>query len=68
MSARITVVLRYDDFSALSDTAVESELLGILRRTGRFGGPPDRKSTRLNSSHTASSYAVFCLKKKPMQH
>lgn len=34
MSARITVVLRYDDFSALSDTAVESELLGILRRTG----------------------------------
>src|SRR5476649_2159257 len=25
---------------------------------------PDRKSTRLNSSHTVSSYAVFCLKKK----
>src|SRR6266508_4969729 len=25
---------------------------------------PDRKSTRLNSSHVASSYAVFCLKKK----
>src|SRR5947207_4590630 len=25
----------------------------------------DRKSTRLNSSHTVSSYAVFCLKKKP---
>src|SRR5438034_3688270 len=24
----------------------------------------DRKSTRLNSSHTAISYAVFCLKKK----
>src|SRR5436190_9845938 len=24
----------------------------------------DRKSTRLNSSHTVSSYAVFCLKKK----
>src|SRR5260221_3110714 len=28
----------------------------------RFGG--DRKSTRLNSSHTVISYAVFCLKKK----
>src|SRR5437588_9534797 len=31
------------------------------------GGAPsseDRKSTRLNSSHTVSSYAVFCLKKK----
>src|SRR5436190_11689656 len=26
--------------------------------------PPDRKSTRLNSSHTVISYAVFCLKKK----
>src|SRR5690625_5719584 len=24
----------------------------------------DRKSTRLNSSHVANSYAVFCLKKK----
>src|SRR5690625_7089260 len=27
------------------------------------GGIPDRKSTRLNSSHVAISYAVFCLKK-----
>src|SRR5260221_8197435 len=26
--------------------------------------PSDRKSTRLNSSHTVISYAVFCLKKK----
>src|SRR5215204_7470885 len=30
----------------------------------RDGGARDRKSTRLNSSHTVSSYAVFCLKKK----
>src|SRR5215203_3219457 len=28
------------------------------------GPPPDRKSTRLNSSHANISYAVFCLKKK----
>src|SRR5947209_11233689 len=27
-------------------------------------GNPDRKSTRLNSSHANISYAVFCLKKK----
>src|SRR3712207_8672228 len=27
-------------------------------------GSPDRKSTRLNSSHANISYAVFCLKKK----
>src|SRR5437660_4260595 len=40
--------------------------------TALLGGPPalpvgkspDRKSTRLNSSHVAISYAVFCLKKK----
>src|SRR6266571_8413666 len=34
------------------------------------GGPdplPDRKSTRLNSSHMSISYAVFCLKKKKIQ-
>src|SRR2546430_7588040 len=28
------------------------------------GGRGDRKSTRLNSSHSQISYAVFCLKKK----
>src|SRR5690625_6620882 len=28
----------------------------------------DRKSTRLNSSHVAISYAVFCLKKKNRDH
>src|SRR5256886_9396317 len=29
---------------------------------------PDRKSTRLNSSHSQISYAVFCLKKKHLVH
>src|SRR2546430_13587031 len=29
-----------------------------------FRNRPDRKSTRLNSSHSQISYAVFCLKKK----
>src|SRR5688572_32429556 len=34
-------------------------------RLGRSRGRrPDRKSTRLNSSHSQISYAVFCLKKK----
>src|SRR2546430_12836096 len=28
----------------------------------------DRKSTRLNSSHSQISYAVFCLKKKTLHH
>src|SRR2546430_12587285 len=31
---------------------------------GQHGSRPDRKSTRLNSSHSQISYAVFCLKKK----
>src|SRR2546430_4848318 len=31
---------------------------------GRAGARTDRKSTRLNSSHSQISYAVFCLKKK----
>src|SRR2546430_5055353 len=38
-------------------------------KAGHGHGPrrlaePDRKSTRLNSSHSQISYAVFCLKKK----
>src|SRR5438034_3249909 len=33
-------------------------------RRGRIRTGGDRKSTRLNSSHTVISYAVFCLKKK----
>src|SRR2546430_5807942 len=38
---------------------------------GAFGSCPlnlDRKSTRLNSSHSQISYAVFCLKKKKKKH
>src|SRR5690625_4719199 len=39
--------------------AADQELKNIDGQTA------DRKSTRLNSSHVAISYAVFCLKKKP---
>src|SRR5439155_21878376 len=35
-----------------------------LRDATRLAPASDRKSTRLNSSHVAISYAVFCLKKK----
>src|SRR2546427_5920277 len=34
---------------------------------GHRGHEGDRKSTRLNSSHSQISYAVFCLKKKKHQ-
>src|SRR5207253_9334562 len=51
-----------------SRTGLDSRVLG--HRSGRSAcerlraDRPDRKSTRLNSSHVAISYAVFCLKKK----
>src|SRR5690625_7007832 len=45
---------------ALEAPAFDSTSLD--QRQGVRGG--DRKSTRLNSSHVAISYAVFCLKKK----
>src|SRR5258708_27333841 len=53
--------------SARSRDAKDRRFLRLLhRRSGdreeRAG--PDRKSTRLNSSHQIISYAVFCLKKK----
>src|SRR5438876_3123106 len=45
---------------------VRNDLVTALERFGcvDMGGPADRKSTRLNSSHPSISYAVFCLKKK----
>src|SRR5260221_11516016 len=41
--------------------------VGVNWIFGNPVGPTDRKSTRLNSSHTVISYAVFCLKKKKNQ-
>src|SRR2546427_2578013 len=38
------------------------------RRTRPTPAQRDRKSTRLNSSHSQISYAVFCLKKKKKTH
>src|SRR2546430_12938219 len=47
----------------------------VVDRDGEIRQPPppvadrrDRKSTRLNSSHSQISYAVFCLKKKKTKH
>src|SRR5690554_4381971 len=41
--------------------------IGPVYQAGTLSGNPDRKSTRLNSSHVRISYAVFCLKKKNTQ-
>src|SRR5438477_2428490 len=40
------------------------DALRVVDRDDAAGASPDRKSTRLNSSHMSISYAVFCLKKK----
>src|SRR5437588_8527469 len=51
----------------LAGPQVRKKRRGRLRRLHQGAGKPaepDRKSTRLNSSHTVISYAVFCLKKK----
>src|SRR5689334_24184596 len=52
-----------DELYGDADLALEGGKL-VLRfsRSPAFVG--DRKSTRLNSSHSSISYAVFCLKKK----
>src|SRR5437868_9724554 len=58
--------------SSLLHRACSGGYGGILRSPPRGtaaghrcpGRSPDRKSTRLNSSHVSISYAVFCLKKK----
>src|SRR3712207_7483811 len=56
-----------DDQVLRLDVAVDDLLLvDVLERLTCLPRP-DRKSTRLNSSHANISYAVFCLKKKKKQ-
>src|SRR5437588_12095049 len=51
---------------AAARTVLEHQILqqDIDQQTQPERDKSDRKSTRLNSSHTVISYAVFCLKKK----
>src|SRR5437660_12847766 len=49
---------------ALERGDADAEVLRRLDDLARTKIDRDRKSTRLNSSHVAISYAVFCLKKK----
>src|SRR2546430_11244305 len=56
-------------FMASSMVSIVSYFAFIAGRLGGANAPneaPDRKSTRLNSSHSQISYAVFCLKKKKL--
>src|SRR5438309_5624888 len=51
---------------AYASRKLMSKIERVEPDAGRDGSTPggDRKSTRLNSSHSSISYAVFCLKKK----
>src|SRR5689334_23835097 len=58
-----------DDYLPIPDHFEEQNIEEIRAGWGqgvlmRRLAPEDRKSTRLNSSHSSTSYAVFCLKKK----
>src|SRR5688572_31799422 len=49
---------------ALSTNASDTRSVPIPYHVDQVSSLQDRKSTRLNSSHSQISYAVFCLKKK----
>src|SRR5438876_7400120 len=51
-------------FRSENDGTMLFESLAIIEYLDETHPQPDRKSTRLNSSHPSISYAVFCLKKK----
>src|SRR5699024_12254447 len=52
------------DYEGLSGETYPDRMAGAKEGRFHIDGLPDRKSTRLNSSHVSISYAVFCLKKK----
>src|SRR5438094_7471963 len=53
-----------DDGDAEGGERRIDRIAGRNPEAGDEAATPDRKSTRLNSSHRTISYAVFCLKKK----
>src|SRR5699024_11494302 len=54
----------YRDWHSIGCTPRQTRSQLPSLRLPRSPPRPDRKSTRLNSSHVSISYAVFCLKKK----
>src|SRR5204862_6541872 len=61
---RVGLALGRPRLAPLVDVAAVAVWLVPAARVATRGARPDRKSTRLNSSHVEISYAVFCLKKK----
>src|SRR2546430_13354627 len=53
-----------DSYAQIARDIFDYVLRDMTGSDGQFYLAEDRKSTRLNSSHSQISYAVFCLKKK----
>src|SRR2546427_1460532 len=58
----VVAIERDRQFHASGPENLRADLIELTNSRGHSHG--DRKSTRLNSSHSQISYAVFCLKKK----
>src|SRR5438132_7247373 len=59
---------RLDEHAQDEPLTLTASVPGLARtQPPAHARPGDRKSTRLNSSHTVISYAVFCLKKKRLR-
>src|SRR5690625_6661507 len=69
---KVTLVEALPRIVPLEEPEISDELMKVFKKKGMTiytdtmvdKVETDRKSTRLNSSHVAISYAVFCLKKK----
>src|SRR2546430_13297750 len=72
VSGMFDIVRKTNRMTIESDRGLEKEVTKLFLQSQLFAGQLpilvkaliDRKSTRLNSSHSQISYAVFCLKKK----
>src|SRR5438874_8981622 len=63
--ANVTTAQSLDTrFSNRAIADAQGNLVLVNPAPGQLGTLGDRKSTRLNSSHVETSYAVYCLKKK----
>src|SRR5690625_6048668 len=63
LSPAVSIDQKYTNHNPRSTVDTITEIYDYLRLLFSRAGTPARKSTRLNSSHVAISYAVFCLKK-----
>ena len=63
MNTKIGMSLITNGLAPITVTS-DNDGQGAKPNAAIMGAAPDRKSTRLNSSHLVISYAVFCLKKK----